>query len=208
MHFVLVHGWGFDASFWTPLVARLPEADVTLTDLGFLSGVADEPADWPADAIAIGHSLGVLWLLKQGRGRFRGLISMQGLDRYCPHVPEPRVAALRRGLDRDPGGTLLAFWHSCGASDFADPAALNVPRLREGLDWLVHWDAEAAKKSLRCPVLTLASQDDVIVPAAMSEAIWGKENIVWSPSGGHALPMTRPHWCADHVIEFAHSVSP
>jgi len=208
MHLVLVHGWGFGAALWAPLIARLPEANVTLVDLGFLAGGADEPTCWPEDATAVGHSLGVLWLLKEGGSRFGRLVSIQGFDRYCPHVPEARVAALKRGLDRDPSATLRAFWRSCGAPDFVDPAALNVPRLSEGLDWLMHWNAEAAKKTLRCPVLALASQDDVIVPPAMSEAVWGPKKIIWSPDGGHVLPLRHPDWCAKHVVEFSNSVSP
>ena len=109
---------------------------------------------------------------------------------------------LKRGLEREPGATLQAFWRSCGASGFAWPEALNVARLDEGLDWLMQWDARQAKAALTCPVLALASRDDAIVPPAMSEAIWG-ENIVWSPDGGHVLPLQHAEWCARHVLEFA-----
>lgn len=212
MKFVLVHGWGFNARIWTDLVVHLPDAGTALVDLGFVGGGPDAHPGWPDDAtaedtIAIGHSLGVLWLLKQGL-RFKGLVTIQGFDRFCPHVPPARVAALKRGLARDAGGTLQAFWRSCGAPDFAGPADLNVAKLDEGLDWLMHWDAEGAKKSLSCPVLTLAARDDVIVPPAMSEAVWGVGNIHWSPDGGHALPLRHPDWCARHVLEFANSVSP
>jgi pimeloyl-[acyl-carrier protein] methyl ester esterase len=211
MHFVLVHGWGFNASLWSGLVPRLANAKVSLVDLGFVAGCPEASRDWPGDAIdqdiiAIGHSLGVLWLLKERGGRFKGLVSVQGFDRYCPHVPSARVAALQRGLARDPGGTLQAFWRACGASDFASPEALNVARLAEGLDWLMHWDAQNAKKSLRCPILTLGARDDVIVPPTMSEAVWGAETMLWSPDGGHALPLRHPDWCARHVLEFAHSL--
>ncbi len=210
MHVVFVHGWGFNAGIWTELSARLPEAEITLVDLGFVEGGpeshAASDADWPEDAIAVGHSLGLLWLLKEGKGRFKALVSIQGFDRFCPHVSEVRVAALKRGLSRDAEGTMQAFWRSCGAPDFARAEALNVARLDEGLDWLVHWDAEAAKKRLECPILTLASKDDAIVPNAMSEAVWGKGNIIWSPDGGHVLPLRHPDWCARHVAEFAHSL--
>ncbi|HUU66176.1 MAG TPA: hypothetical protein VMW57_02695, partial [Methyloceanibacter sp.] len=143
MHFVFVHGWGFHAGIWRGLVARLPNATVTLVDLGFVADGSAGSTDWPEDAIAIGHSLGLMWLLKEAEGRFGGLVSIQGFDRFCPHVPESRAAALKRGLARDPGGTMEAFWRSCGAPDFAAPEALNVARLDEGLDWLMHWDAEA-----------------------------------------------------------------
>lgn len=206
MHFVFVHGWGFHPGVWADVVAQLPEADVSLVDLGFVAGGPASGNDWPDDAIAVGHSLGLLWLLKEGGARFRGLVSVQGFDRFCPHVPETRVAALKRGLVRDPGGTLKAFWSSCGAPDFADPGALDVARLDEGLDWLMHWDAEEAKKRLECPVLTLAARDDAIVPPAMSEAVWGHNPILWSPDGAHVLPLRHPDWCARHVVEFAHSV--
>lgn len=208
MHFVLVHGWGFNASIWTPLIAQLGDAETTAVDLGFVGsgGNAGVP-DWPEDAIAVGHSLGVLWLLKNGGGRFAGLVSIQGFDRYCPHVPKSRVVALKRGIDRDPAGTMEAFWGSCGAPGFAPPSAMKADRLREGLDWLIQWDAEDIRKSLRCPVLSLATRDDVIVPPAMTEAIWGTENVVWRPVGGHVLPIKFPEWCAAHVVEFANSVS-
>ena len=213
MHVVLVHGWGFNASIWTPLIAQLGNAAVTLVDLGFVAGapseaLPSEDADWPGDAIAVGHSLGVLWLLKQGGRRFRGLVSCQGFDRYCSHVPKSRVTALKRGIDRDPAGTMDAFWRSCEAPGFAPASALKADRLREGLDWLIQWNAEDIRKTLRCPVLSLATQDDVIVPPAMSEAIWGKENLVWMPEGGHVLPQRLPELVAKHVIEFANTVSP
>ena len=206
MHFVFVHGWGFNAGVWAEMAALLPDSAITLIDLGFVAGGPASHEDWPDDAIAVGHSLGLMWLLKEGNGSFKGLVSIQGFDRFTPHVPEGRVAALKRGLARDPDGTMAAFWRSCGAPDFAPVDALNVARLDEGLDWLMHWDAEAAKKRLQCPILTLAARDDAIVPPAMSEAVWGTENIVWSPDGGHVLPLRHPEWCARHVFEFANSV--
>ncbi len=208
MHFVLVQGWGFNGRLWADLAAHLPAAKISFVDLGFVAGGPEAQAGWPEDAddaIAIGHSLGVLWLLKHG-APFKALVSVQGFDRYCPHVPPVRVAALKRGLARNAPETLLAFWRSCGAPDFAEAEALNVARLDEGLDWLMHWDAEGAKKSVRCPILTLAARDDVIVPPDMSEAVWGAETIHWSPDGGHVLPLRHPEWCARHVREFAQSL--
>lgn len=206
MHVVLVHGWGFNAGIWADVLGHLQDVDITLVDLGFIAGGPAGQDDWPEGAVAVGHSLGVLWLLERWRGRFKGLVSIQGFDRFCPHVPPARVAALKRGLARDPGGTMQAFWRSCGAPNFAAPEALNVARLDEGLDWLMHWDAESVKADLQCPVLALGSRDDAIVPAAMTEAIWQGQNVVWSPDGGHVLPMRHPGWCARNVLEFAHSL--
>jgi len=203
MRFVLVHGWGFHAGIFADLISHLDGAETTLIDLGFVSGGPKRDTDWPSDAIAIGHSLGLLWLLEQGRGRFRGLVSIQGFDCFCCHIAPSRIVALKRGLEREPGGTLQAFWRSCGASGFALPEALNVARLDEGLDWLMHWDAQKVRHELACPALALAARDDAIVPAPMSEAIWEDTGIIWSQDGGHVLPLRHPRWCARHVLEFA-----
>jgi pimeloyl-[acyl-carrier protein] methyl ester esterase len=206
MRFILVHGWGFHAGIFADLISHLDGAETTLIDLGFVSGGPKGETDWPADAIAIGHSLGLLWLLEQGGGRFRGLVSMQGFDCFCCHIVPSRIAALKRGLERDPGATLRAFWRSCGAAGFALPEALNVARLDQGLDWLMHWDARKAKQELACPVLALAARDDAVVPASMSEAIWEDTGIIWSQDGGHVLPLRHPRWCARHVLEFANAL--
>lgn len=204
MHFVLVHGWGFHAGIWADFATHLPEADVTLVDLGFVSGGPKGNTDWPSEAIAVGHSLGLLWLLNQGVNRFRALVSVQGFDCFCCHVAPSRVQALKRGVEREPLGTLQAFWRSCGAAGFALPEALNAARLDEGLAWLMHWDLREIKDKLACPILAIASRDDFIVPPAMSEAIW--KEIVWSEDGGHVLPLRHPRWCANHVLEFAHAL--
>lgn len=205
MHFVLVHGWGFHAGIFADLVPRLHGAEITLVDLGFVAGGPEGAREWPDDAIAVGHSLGLLWLLKQGFGRYKALVSIQGFDCFSCHVAPSRLAALKRGLKREPGGTLQAFWRSSGATGFALPESLNARRLDEGLHWLMEWDARTEREALACPLLVLASRDDVIVPPSMSEAIWG-EAIIWSPDGGHVLPLKHPEWCARHVLEFAHAL--
>jgi pimeloyl-[acyl-carrier protein] methyl ester esterase len=205
MHFVLVHGWGFHAGIWTDFVRDLEGADVTLVDLGFVSGGPKGDLDWPPDAIAVGHSLGLLWLLARGGEAFRALVSVQGFDCFRCHIAPSRIAALKRGIEREPLATVEAFWRSCGAPDFAPPEALDVARLHEGLDWLMHWDARDVKERLRCPVLALAARDDAIVPPAMSESIW-RQGLIWSPDGGHVLPLRHPQWCARHVLEFAGSL--
>ncbi len=206
MRFVLIHGWGFHGGIFADFVDFLKGADVTLVDLGFVAGGPKGAREWPEDAVAVGHSLGLLWLLERGGGSYRGLVSIQGFDCFSCHVAPSRLAALKRGLEREPGGTLQAFWRSCGASGFALPQALNVARLDEGLDWLMTWDARKTREGLNCPVLALASRDDDIVPPSMSEAIWG-ESIIWSPDGGHVLPLKHPDWCARHVLEFADALS-
>ena len=208
--FVFVHGWGFNAAIWRDSTGYMRNSEVSLVDLGFIEGGPPSVSVWPRDAIAVGHSLGVLWLLRrageEGRAPFRGLVSIQGFDRFCPPIPTSRVAGMRRGLRREAGQTLEAFWRGCGTEPFASPESLNVGRLDEGLGWLMDWDESQARAELSCPTLALAARDDAIVPQAMSEAIWGADNIRWSETGGHVLPLKHPEWCANHVLDFAHAL--
>jgi len=207
MHLLLVHGWGFHAGIWAEMAAHLPGAERTLIDLGFVEGGPQGAADWPADSIAVGHSLGLLWLLQQGQRRFRALVSVQGFDCFCCHIPASRVASMQRGLRSDAPATLESFWQASGAPHFAPPTALKIGRLDEGLDWLLRWDAREMRAKLDCPVLALAARDDVIVPPDMTSAIWPGTDTIWSPGGGHVLPLKHPEWCARHILEFAHALA-
>jgi len=210
MHFVFVHGWGFNAAIWRDLIGFMRISEVSLVDLGFIAGGPKAANTWPSNAIAVGHSLGVFWLLHRageaGSTHFRGLVSIQGFDRFCPPIPQARVVGMRRGLRRDPGQTLEAFWRGCGTEPFAPHELLNVERLDEGLSWLMDWDARKARASLACPTLALAARDDAIVPEAMSVGVWGEDDIHWSQSGGHVLPLKQPEWCARHVLDFAYAL--
>jgi pimeloyl-[acyl-carrier protein] methyl ester esterase len=212
MHFVFVHGWGFNGAIWRDLTGYMRNSEVSLVDLGFVEEGPPSVSVWPRDAIAVGHSLGVLWLLhragKEGWPPFRALVSIQGFDCFCALVPPSRVAGMRRGLRRDAYQTVEAFWRGCGTEPFASPEALNVERLDEGLGWLMDWDKTEVKSCLVCPTLALAARDDAVVPQAMSEAIWGSDNILWSATGGHVLPLKHPEWCANHVLDFAHALQP
>jgi pimeloyl-[acyl-carrier protein] methyl ester esterase len=212
MHFVFVHGWGFNAGIWRALTGYMRNSEVSLVDLGFITGGPKAANEWPSDAIAVGHSLGVLWLLhragEEGRTPFRALVSIQGFDRFCPPIPPSRVAGMRRELRRDAYQTVEAFWRGCGTKPFAPREALNVERLDEGLGWLMDWDETRTRAALACPTLALAARDDAVVPQAMSEAIWRSDNILWSDTGGHVLPLKHPEWCANHVLDFAHALKP
>jgi len=212
MHFVLVHGWGFNAAIWRDLAGYMRNSEISYVDLGFIAGGPKGATTWPSDAIAVGHSLGLLWLLHragdEGHAPFRGLVSIQGFDRFCPHIPPSRVAGMRRGLRRDANLTVQAFWRGCGTRPFASPGSLNIERLDEGLGWLMDWDETETKAKLACSILALAARDDAVVPAAMSEAIWGSDTIRWSSTGGHVLPLKHPEWCANHVLDFAHALQP
>ena len=117
---------------------------------------ASSPAVPEAQAVAGGRHRrrALAWSIvaaRAGGGRFRALVSVQGFDCFCCHVAPSRLAALEARARAGPWRNLQAFWRSCGASGFALPEALNVARLDEGLDWLMHWDARKAKEELELP---------------------------------------------------------
>src|SRR3546814_3019625 len=59
-----VHGWGFETRVWDSLRAALGDPAACLPDFGYF-GDAASPADGGGPVIAIGHSLGVMKLLRK-----------------------------------------------------------------------------------------------------------------------------------------------
>lgn len=210
---VFVHGWGFGPAFWEPLRTELSANASTALDLGFfepeqpdelggsmveVSHLLDAPS---GPLVAVGHSLGVPWLLRQSRFRFEALVSLGGFGRF--DVPPGPVRAMRRGLTRNANRILAAFHQSCGLPPHLvpDSSTARPDRLAEGLDWLLAWDERPALASLGLPVLALAAKDDAVVLPALSRASF-PHGLDMLPKGGHAFPATRPGECARLIAAF------
>lgn len=209
MQLVLLHGWGFHAGLWRDLAPRLHPHEVILLDLGFVLGGPKGAARMPADAVCVGHSFGLMWLLKHGPRPMRGLVSLAGFDCFHAHVPTAEVERIAAGLDRNPAAQMRAFWRACGAEDFADPDQVDLATSKAALGWLMRWDARPERAALNAPILALASAADRILPKAASARIWGcgDADLRWHDSAGHALPLTAPDWCARHILEFVDGVA-
>ncbi|HEB79980.1 MAG TPA: alpha/beta fold hydrolase [Rhodospirillales bacterium] len=189
---VLVHGWGFDESFWAPLMAALPEARCKTVALGSRQVVVSGPGP----VIAVGHSLGFLWLLHEQPFAWSALVAINGFTRFIDGVAPRTLQRMIIGLERAPEKTVADFMALCGAEA---PERLDVERLRQGLQWLMDWDAREALEAETAPVAALAGRSDPIVPAAASEAAF-KSRLHWR-DGGHLLPLTDPDWCAERIRE-------
>ncbi|MEE9139450.1 MAG: alpha/beta fold hydrolase [Alphaproteobacteria bacterium] len=212
---VLVHGWGFDAEAWRPLRRALGRLETEVVDLGFFGRPRVPNLDERGPIVAAGHSLGFLWLLRERPLRWRGLISIAGMPRFTRapgYAQGVAPGVLRRMMARftaEPAATWQDFLARCGCAGETNgappPGEMDVERLGLGLRWLAEWDMRPALEEETAPVLALAADDDAILPAALSEAVFAARpgtTFELAGDGGHALPLSRPEWCAARIRAF------
>ncbi len=193
---VLLHGWGYDATFWRELIAALPDMECTVWDLGFYGLPSFLPPERPA--VAVGHSYGVLWLLRQRPFAWRGLVSINGFSRFAAApdltegVPMAQLDRLAASLEQDPLACLSGFRQRSGDTT-PPPDGPDVARLLESLERLRQWDERPA-----IPDLALCGEADKVVPAPLSRALFPERITRWH-AGGHLLPKQDPDWCAGQI---------
>lgn len=230
---LFVHGWAFDASVWTQLRAELADWPHAVADAGYFGATPAviDPVTGPVTdtdsitgpdiapitrpVIAIGHSLGVMRLLRSLPSNCVGVVSINGFPRFSA-APDFEAGVPRRMLDRmmkrlstDPAAVVQDFRERC-----AEASALGEPRLEplaRDLELLRDDDQRSALAALPVPLLILAGEDDPIVPAAMTQAAFGcrvgdeRHDL---EHGGHLLPVSDAPWCARHIAGFIARVAP
>lgn len=201
-NFVFVHGWGVDSGFWNDLINCLPEIKASRIDLGFIGTRQDFLDQISSSAIYVTHSLGTMWVLKNHNPGMEGLIAINGFGCFRNFAEERVLRAMKVRLKREPEAQMKEFWDMCGLPVSSN---LNVERLQEGLEWLTSWDAGQALKDLKCPVLALAGHDDPILPIAKMEKEWDNFDLHICEGGAHALPLSDPGWCSDHIKAFCNA---
>ncbi|MCX8087386.1 MAG: hypothetical protein N3C63_10885 [Rhodocyclaceae bacterium] len=202
---VLLHGWGYDATLWDAVRAALsPTLRVETLDFGYFGAVPPAPT-FDARVIAVGHSLGALWWLAQAPDAWQRLLCLNGFPRflaaedYAPAVAPRVLSRMKQQFLRDPQAVLAEFHARCGGH--APTGTPDLARLAAGLDALATWDGRKTLAARRADVVALASRQDPIVPAMMSEMAFGGAEFVDAP--GHLLPLTHPELCADWIERLA-----
>ena len=214
------HGWGLDAHFWQPLAPRLSQYPHTFFDAGYFG--SPQTPDFAAAQrwVGIGHSLGFARALQcpppQG---WAGLVSVAGFTRFCaapagagarPGQPRRVVERMVQAFARAPQAVLAEFLARCQLGHCMPSAALPwQASLAADLAALLDIDASAALAATKVPLLALAAQDDAIVTRDLTEATFGARpatQLVWHPSGGHALGYAGANACAPAIAEFAASL--
>ena len=197
---VLVHGWGYDASFWDLLRSRIGNS--AALDLGFFG--ARQEAIPNSVTLLVGHSIGFLWLLRQPVLGHLPLVGINAFPRfiedddYKPAVAPRVLERMRRRLAAEQQPVLQDFWDRAGA---AGPIRKpDVDALTQGLNDLAQWDERATLARRAGPVRLIAGGADAIVPPDMTRMAFSPAHITWLPEGGHVLPRT-------HAVEIAAQVA-
>ena len=186
---LFVHGWGYDARFWDPVRAAIGDVPSAALDLGYF-GSTDTTL--PRDAaLLVGHSLGFLWLARQGALKRLPLIGINAFPRfleaeeYRPAVAPRVLERMKRRVVSDTRDVLEDFWARAGAAGPEAPP--DAAALAAGLDHLAVWDERENLAARASPARLIAGSEDAIVPAAMTEMAFRNYTITWLP-GGHGLP--------------------
>ncbi|MFT8808294.1 alpha/beta fold hydrolase [Gluconobacter sp.] len=193
-----VHGWGFDASFWAPMLAHLPDVTAQVVDCGYF-GAEHRPALPDAPYLAVGHSAGSLALLGQDLPGCEGLVFFNGFPRFTATpdfpdgTPERVLMRMRARLKRDPDAVLKDFRALCGTDD-ALPGVPDIENLDRGLEALQHLDHRPQAATWGNRLHWMTGADDPFGSAKAGFATPGER-----VAGGHLLPLTHPELCADFV---------
>ena len=113
---VFVHGWGYGPALWEGVRALLPDAPAEAVDLGFF-GAPHLPEPGAHFRVAVGHSLGALWLLSRAPFRFDRLVSLGGFPRFAADegspsaVPPRTLERMRKRFAESPAAVLADFRH-------------------------------------------------------------------------------------------------
>jgi pimeloyl-[acyl-carrier protein] methyl ester esterase len=201
------HGWGFDAGFWSPLAALLPEFAQVRDDAGYF-GVASAPRP-TAPYLAVTHSFGTMRLLAAPPPGLAGLVAIAGFDRFTaardfPGTPRRVVDRMVSAVAQEPE-TVLADFHGLFGSTV--PAGTpDTERLQADLVGLRDGDMRARAAQSGVPILSLQAEHDTLLAMGLRETAFAAAPSVMRrthPAAGHLLASEDPAWCAAAIRAFA-----
>lgn len=204
---VFVHGWGYGPGLWKAVRERLADEASEAVDLGFFG--PPSMASGTEFRVAVGHSLGALWLLARAPFRFDRFVAINGFPRFVADeagpsaVPARALERMRKRFAESPAEVLADFRARCGDASLP-PATLHSEALAEGLGWLAGDDGRAELEKRIDRTWALAAAEDAIVPRAMTAEAFASlpgDRVRWVENGNHLLPLTHPAECAALIRE-------
>lgn len=202
-----LHGWGFDAGFWAPLAALLPEWPGAADDRGYF-GEPRALADDGAPCLIVAHSFGTMRALQGLPAGCRGLVAINGFDRFtaAPDVPGVPLRTLDRMIARfadAPDAVLDDFRRRCDSE--APFGAIAPGPLHADLLALRDDDRRADSGRAGIPILSLQGALDPILPPALRARVFAaaaQAERDEHPAAGHLLPLTHAPYCAGAIRGF------
>jgi len=198
-----IHGWAYGPDIWTDIEKELQGYDITKFDLGFFG---DEFTPIGSYDVVITHSYGLMWLLKNEAITFQKLVSISAIasfvktDTLPGGVPKSQIRAMRGQLSNNPKALLEGFYSACGDKDMTASNTPNIPTLDAALHDMATLDLREKIHPLN--VSALASSEDKIVSAELTQENFASKPILWHDSASHILPKTHPQWCANLIEDF------
>ena len=203
LQYFFVHGWGNEPGFWQKMLPYFSDYITHLLDLEFIKTSRkriDSPLRPESQKIYVTHSLGTLWTLKNRLKDIDALIVINGFFNFKPFADEQVLQTIKKRLESDPISQMGVFWRQCGISP--DNKDLNLKRLQEGMNWLIHDNATREVHNSSFPVLSLAADDDPILPVNIMKHHWSGYPVRIAETGGHNLPWSQAEWCSSQIKEF------
>lgn len=207
MTLLFLHGWGFDARIWTAMRALLGDFVARFAERGYFGGTGDALPAGPV--LAVAHSFGAMRLLAEPPPQCRGMVAINGFDRFAgaddwPGTAPRVLSRMRQRLAEGPDATVAGFRARCGTDEPA--GAIRGAALADDLAALAHDDRREAAAQFAGPILSLQGGADPILPAALRDAVFANARDVERltvPDAGHLLPLTHPEACAAQVRAMA-----
>lgn len=206
MILLFLHGWGFDASFWDELAVLLPDWRSQRDDRGYFGARREFVPE--EECLIVAHSFGAMRALAAAAPRCRGLVAINGFDRFTAAGDAPGVSPriLDRMLTRfasEPQAVLSDFRRRCGSDAPFGPT--DVARLNDDLLALRDGDGRAQSKQWPSSILSLQGAQDPLLPAGMREAVFAEAQSCQRrthPDAGHLLPVSDAPYCARAIRAF------
>ncbi|CAI3935756.1 2-succinyl-6-hydroxy-2 [Commensalibacter communis] len=213
-HLLFVHGWGFSKNFWEPVSCLLNGFSKEYIDLGFVNNISTSSDDIYElsqripNTIAIGHSLGLLYLLKQFPHTFHHYIAINSFlrfskaENYLSGVPSRILQRMSKGIDNDVYSVLSQFYQQCRYVGKV-PNQMNASALQTGLEILETEDFRNVLPSITDRLTIVSSKNDPVVSSDMTGGSFKSHPILWIEDNTHALPIFQPEICAKIIKDIA-----
>lgn len=197
-HFVFCHGFGFDTQFWERIAPYFSQEKCSFIDLGYFGNRVDNTHLCNQKVIGIGHSVGLSKLISM-YSNFDYLIGLNsfvnflGSDQIERKKRQKELNALRLSFLKDSDSAIRNFYIRCDIEELiecTDFSNLNRDLILSEFEWL-----QKEYKLPEVPTLILRSNDDLVVPHAITSDNFSKQQYIKIDSimnGGHALGFRKP----------------